>query len=241
MARTAPSGASDERTTAVWLVEVVFWDGSSEVVLRMTTANEDITVDADGDSTPETYTGAGDFLEWDSVTEDSDRRAQGVRFKLSGVDTTVMSTHLNNDFRGRRLRLWRAKLDPSTGQVDETYLYHRGVQLADYEIAEHVPEEGPATAVISTRSVSSLSEIQTTNAVRTNERSHNAMLARAGVTTGDTFFQHTPNLPGRIFWGTEAPDPALTGENDGGSAGTGGPTGGHQPELPNNPGWPSIP
>lgn len=239
MTRTVSGGeATESGVEGVWLLEVVFWDGSSEVVLRFTTADDHLTVDADGDSTAETYTGAGDFLDWSSVRETGESRAQGTRVTMSGIDTTVMSPLLNNDFRGRRLRLWRARVED--GAVTDTRLVHRGVQLEDYEIEEKRPEDGTPTVTISTRSVSRLAAMQTTNEVRTNERSHNAMLARAGVTTGDTFFQHVPALPSRIFWGTEAPDPALTGENDGGSAGTGHPTGGNEPELPRNPRWPGT-
>lgn len=225
MTRTLSGGETSESgVEAVWLLEVVFWDGTSEVILRLTTAGDDVTVDADGDGTPETYTGAGDFIEWGAVGESGDSRAQGTRVKMSGVDTAVLSPLFNNQFRGRRLRLWRARIE--AGDVTDTRLAHRGVQLEDYEIKENRPEDGSSpTATISTRSVSRMAAMQSANAVRATVASHNAMLARAGESTGDTFFKYLPNL-GRFFWGSEAPASATDGSNDGSSAGSGAGAGG---------------
>lgn len=235
MTRTVSGGEGQESgVEAVWLLEVVFWDGTDEVILRMTTAPDDHTVDADGDGSPETYDGAGDFLDWGGVKETGENRAQGVRFTLSGVDTTVMSTLMGNQFRGRRLRLWRARVED--GDVTDTRLVHRGVQLEDYQFKETRPEDGSApTATISVRSVSRLAAMQSTNAVRATVASHNAMLARAGETTGDSFFRYLPNL-GRFFWGSEAPASATDGSSGGSSTGSGG-----QGPTPGDPFAPAPP
>jgi hypothetical protein len=227
MTRTAPSGTSKSPVTVCYLMELVFLDGAAEVIVRLTTAAEPVTTDADGDGSAETYDAAGQLLEWGGESETSDRRGQGTRIQLGGVDQSIIADLMAYEFRGQRVRIWRAEGDPSTGTWS-TWLVHRGLQLDDYEIREDVPDDpnNPTTAVIETRSVSRMAALQATNAVKTNERSHNAMLSRAGVATGDTGMFYTKQLPGRVFWGSEAPDPALSGENAGGSAGTSGGSGG---------------
>lgn len=237
MTRTLSGGESEESgVEAVWLLEAVFWDGSSEQILRFATAGDDVEVDADGDGSPETYEGAGDLKGFGPVaSETQDRRAQGTRIELSGVDTVVMSTLLENDFRGRRMRVWRARIED--GAVSDTRLVHRGVQLEDYEIREERPDspdedDQAPTITITTRSVSRVAAMQGRNAVQATVASHNAMLARAGESTGDSFFRYLPNL-GRFFWGSEATASATDGSNDGSSAG-----GGRDPQ--GDPGGPIL-
>lgn len=232
MTRTLSGGETSESgVEVVWLMESVFWDGTSEVILRFTTAADDLTVDADGDGTAETYTGGvGDFLSWGGATETQDQRAQGTEVKFSGVSTDVMSTLLNNDFRGRRMRIWRGQV--SGGDVVDTRLAWRGKQLEDYTIEEQRPddEEKPITVEITTRVVSPVAALQSTNAVYTTTQSHDAMLARAGLSVGDTAYRYLPGLD-RFFWGSEAPASATDGTNDGSTAGSGG-SSGEQPTGP---------
>lgn len=221
MTRTLSGGQTErEGVEGVWLLEVVFWDGSSEVIHRLCTAADDLSADPDGTGAV-TFTGAGDFLSWGGASETQETRAQGTRVKLSGVDTTIMSALLGNQFRGRRMRIWRARVED--GAVTDTHLVHRGVQLEAYKVEEKRPEsEGQApTAEITTRSVSRLTTLQRRNAVRTNVASHNAMLARAGESTGDSAFRYLPELE-RFFWGSEVPAAATDGTNSDSTAGSSG-------------------
>lgn len=225
----APSGTDRDTETVVYLFEVVFHDGTSEVFVRLTTASQPVTVDADGDGSAETYDAAGKMLEWGGEKETEDERGQGTPLRMNGVDRSIISTLLQNDFRGRRVRVWRARWNTSTSSWD-TDLVHRGLQLDDYEIREDVPEQEnqPITARVETRSTSRMAALQATNAVEANRRSHEAMLSRAGVSGDDTGLFYTKQLPGRIFWGSEQPDEATSGRNAGASAGTmgGGGSGG---------------
>lgn len=235
MPRTPPSGHDESGVKVVYLAEVVFWDGSSEVVVRVASAKQDVVIDADGDGSDETYDGVGDFLSWGPHVENTDRRGQGVALELSGVDPSIIATLLQNDFRGRRVRIWRVRGDPDTGTWTESWLVHRGLQLEDYRISEQVPDDDdePITAKIRTRSVARTVGLQGTNAVKANQRSHHAMLERKGVANpSDTGLLYVPQLPGRVFWGSEAPDPALTGGGSGGSAGTRGGGGGGEGSRP---------
>ena len=226
MTRTAPQATGQAPgKTIVYLFEIVFHDGSSEQIVRVCSASRPVTHDADGDGSAETYDAAGKLLKWSGERETEEARGQGVRIRLAGVDRSIMSTLLQNDFRGRRVRVWRAVLDQASGSVDEAYLVHRGLQLEDYEIREQVPEDSQdsVTAEIETRSVSRVSALQRSNAVRMNRRSHEAMLARAGVSGDDTGLFYVKQIAGkRIFWGSEQPDGATSGPEAGGSSGGGG-------------------
>lgn len=229
MTRTPPSGHDESGVTVVYLLEAVFWDGSSEVFVRLASGKDAITHDANGDGADETYDAAGDFLSWGPQIESTDKRGQGTQVEFSGVDLSIMATLMQNDFRGRRLSIWRARLNRSTGAVDDVFLLHRGKQLEDYVIEEEVPEgeDEEVTAKIRTRSVSPMVALQGTNAVKANQRSHHAMLVRGGISNPtDTGLLYVPQLPGRVFWGSEAPDSALDGSGGGGSAGTKGGGGG---------------
>lgn len=226
------SHAEADRTGSCHLLEVTFWDGSAEKYVRVTDAgwDLDVTHDFDGDGSDETLTfvAGGDLVELGSVDERADS-SSGVRIGMSGLDSSIISTLLQNHFRGQFVRLWKAKLDAATGDPTDVVLLHRGMQMSDYQWREMADSENPEDSgdgVLSTKSASRLEALQATNAVRTQEPSHNAALDRAGLSTGNTHYQMVPKLPGRIFWGTDEPDPATTGENDGGSAGTGGGGGG---------------
>lgn len=240
MTRTPPSGTGAASTTVAYLFEVVFYDSAAdaEEIVRVTNFNHPIDVDADGDGTVETYEAAGDLLRWGGESETSDERGQGTALEFSGVDRAILDKLMTRDFRGRRVRVWRAEGDRSTGAWS-TWLVHRGLQLDDYKIRERVPEEdqGEVTAKISTRSTSRMFALQATNAVRANVRSHHAMLVRAGVSSpSDTGQQYVKQLPGRHFWGSEEPDRAADGSGDGATAGTGGDTPGGRPGGGDDPG-----
>lgn len=233
MTRDLSSSQKTEATStsaaAVHLLELVYFDDgtSSESEVHFTTASQDITATIDGGDI--TFSGVGGFLEWSGVSEDTDDSAQGVDLKLDGVDQTVISAILNNQFRGRPVRIWRAWLEPSGGNiVDSPLLIFRGKQLGSYDVTENWGDDGSeGTVTIETRVMSRMAELQQTTPVKTNLDSHDRMLARAGLSTGDTFFQNIPAINGkRIFWGTEGPDDAMDsggGHDPGGTDGPGGP------------------
>lgn len=241
--------AEADRAESVHLLEVVFLDTSTdpntEDPLRLTDAAEDLQVthDFDGDGVDETHTfiAAGDLLELGGAEERADP-GQGLRLKMTGLDNAVITKFTSREFRGQQLWLWKAKLDPATGDASDVVLLHRGMQLSDYVFKERAGEDDqPGTATIETKSASRLKALQRRNAVQTNIVSHDAMLDRLGLSTGNTYFQNVPRLPGRVFWGSEEPDRATDGSNSGGSAGTGGGGGGGAPPTGGGGGGPRSP
>ena len=75
----------------------------------------------------QTWEGIGGTLTFDAVQEANEEKGRGVQFQLAGVDQTIVATLLNNNYRGRVVRVYRAYLDPVSGQViDPT---DRGIQI----------------------------------------------------------------------------------------------------------------
>lgn len=230
---TQTTGATSEKSDAIFLIELTYWDGAAEQVVRLTTAGDDINADPDGTGAV-TFDAAAGLLRWSQVEEGSDRRAQGVTVEMSGVDQTIISTINNNSFRGRQARIWKADLSSDQANVSDTLLLFRGKQLGDYEVEEDVSDDdSPNTATVRTRVMSRLAEFQQKRAVRTNTENHDEMLARAGLSTGDTLFMNVPGLAGkRIFWGTEQPDEGTKTFGPGGQGPGNGGEPGDGPERP---------
>jgi len=208
---TQLQAAQSQQTDVVHLIALTYYDDGTqnESVTRLTTAPVDI--DADVGNGVVTFSGAGGFLSWGSITESEDRSAQGMTLKLSGVDQSIVSIILNNQFRGRSVKLWRQYFDGDTGQaVGNPIKLFDGRQMGDYEVEENWGDTGSlGTVTITTRVKSILADLQQLNAVRTNPRSYNNALARVGLTTDNTFFNKVKSFAGkRIFWGTDAPDEA---------------------------------
>jgi len=147
-----------------------------------------------------TWQGVGGHLVFGAIDETPDTDGQGVDLALSGVDQSIIGLLLTNNVRGRPIRIWLAHLDDGD-VIDTPEMIFRGHQLADYSIRERRAREGGGVEV-KTRVESRLAVLRYATPVHTNPVSHNDMLKRAGLPTGDTFFQHAPNLAGRsIRWG----------------------------------------
>lgn len=190
MTRTLTAGMQTEvaaqRSTIVYLIQLESSGGTT----RLTTAPVDIAWDA------QTWEGIGGLLAFGGVEEGPEASASGVELSLSGVDQTIISVLLNNNVRGREVRIWLAHLlDTGLIQPDPLEIF-RGFQNAEYNISETRDPEQPGTIIVRTRVQSRLSVLGSPTAVRTNEVSHNDMLERAGLTTGDTFFRNVSTLAG---------------------------------------------
>lgn len=199
MARTLTAGMLAAIAAARGTIVYLFQIETSSGTLRLCTAPMDI--DWDGES----WQGIGGAMQFGVAQESADPAAQGVELTLSGVEQSIIASVLNTQVRGRPVQIWMAHLDDNL-QVAGTLEIFRGYQLADYRITERRPETGPGTCDVRTRVQSRVSVLGHPNPVRTNVTSHNAMLARVGLTTGDTFFQNVPAVAGHeVYWGRAAP------------------------------------
>lgn len=184
----AESGYAD-----VWLLVLISSGGTT----RITTAPQTVTWDGN------TYTAVGGAIEFEPPAETSDPSAQALRMTLSGVSQTIISDLLNNDMRGRSCTLYFGQIDPATGAVvvDPIEVF-TGLLNERWEIKETRDNSGRGTVTVSTSAVSQLARYLVSRACRTNVASHNDMLARASLATGDTFFSRVPTLVGKtVLWG----------------------------------------
>lgn len=204
---TLISEVEAENAEQVILLELTFFDGASTSETRLTTASTDI--DATVDSVLRTFTGAGGLVTWGGQSEGSDRKA-GVEVRLSGVDSSIISTLLSNFFKGQPAQMWIAWLNPSTGQIiDSPYKVFRGFQLEEYRLTEDWGEGEEAGQASIRTTLASRRRLTERVRILPTVVSHNRMLERAGLSTGDTFWDVLPSIVGKeIFWGRPNPDPA---------------------------------
>lgn len=167
-------------------------------------------------------TGATD-LTWDSHTweavggaltiggiQEAGTDVQGVDVELSGVDQTVLSALMTNGYRGQFVSVYLAALDAATGDVLDALEVFRGYQLQPYTVTETRDRTGGGVTIKTTWQPM---------AAWTQVRGIQANLASHGhAFPGDTFFQNTPGLAGRlIYWGTDRPAiPAMPPAGHGG-------------------------
>lgn len=146
-----------------------------------------------------TWDAVGGLLQFGGVEETTDAKAQGVDIKLSGVDQTVAALLLTNQYRGRAVKIYRAHLNKTSGQVvGEPLLLFQGLQLSPYNIEEQ-RDFGGGTVQISTR-FSGYFGVSRVRGIQTNLVSHQHHF------NGDTFFQYTAQLTNaKVYWGTATP------------------------------------
>jgi len=198
MSRTLATGmaaavAADQGYADVWLLALTSSGGTTYI----TTAPQDITWDGN------TYTAVGGAIEFEPPTETSDPSAQALRITLSGVTQTIISDLLNNNMRGYSCTLYFGQIDIAAGtMVADALEIFTGLLNDRWTIEEVRDETGAGSVTITTSAVSQLARYLVSRQCRTNVASHNDMLQRGGLTTGDTFFSKVPTLIGKqVFWG----------------------------------------
>ncbi len=147
-----------------------------------------------------TFEAIGGNLQIGSTEESADSGNQGVEVQLSGVDQTIIGALLNNSFRGRTVKIWRAILDPITGMAvpELTLQLIEGLQLDPYEVSED-RARGGGTVVVKTR-VRGRMGVDRLRGIWANVTSHQHIFP------GDTFFQNAAALSNTpIYWGVAKP------------------------------------
>jgi hypothetical protein len=234
MARNLTSGMNTavaaEQAVVVRLIQLEHGGGT----VRWATSAQDI------DWGGFTWIAIGGALELGGVLESPDLRGAGMAVGLAGVDGSLVSVVMTNDFRGREVFVYRAHISSAGQVVADPHLEFRGFQNGRYEISDdaRAEEGGGGTVTVKSRWVSRLARLQAALAVRTNLTSHRDLLRRAGlsgVALDDDIFKFLPGLAARVStirWGAAAPAPFGGG---GGSSGGGPHTGreGGDDRVPN--------
>lgn len=189
------------------MVHLLEFDFSSGIV-RLNTGAQDVSWNG------QTWEAVGGLLEMGGVEETNDARGQGVDVRLSGVEQSILAVLLNNNYRGRPVKIYRGHLNNVTGQfIGDPLLLFQGLQLNPYTVEEE-RDRGSGTVRISTR-ISGYFGVERVRGIQTNMMSHQHHFA------GDTFFQHTTSLANtKIYWGTTSPSSVsrggrLSGGDDG--------------------------
>lgn len=82
-----------------------------------------------------TWTAIGDLGAADVIRESSDRRQNGVRLTLSGINSAFLSDALDEDYQGRSAKLWAVFLDENHAIIADPILAFSGLmdtmELAD--------------------------------------------------------------------------------------------------------------
>lgn len=132
MARDLTAGMVTEVTAAaltpIYLMQLTLPSGS----LRFWNGIGDIVYDSN------TYTGSANLITFSEVTETQSIEAQGVKFTLNGISSSIISTVLdsNNELQRGTVDLWMAALDSDGNIITDPFkLFSGNVDTADIEEA----------------------------------------------------------------------------------------------------------
>lgn len=73
-----------------------------------------------------TYTGLGDLVGVSPITETNETRANGMRFSLNGIPSTLITRILAEGYRGRAAKLWLALFNSSGAIIADPMLVFSG-------------------------------------------------------------------------------------------------------------------
>ena len=129
MARSLTSGMNTavaaETSTIVHFISITSSASDPNDVIELTTAPVDMSWDS------KTWTGIGGALSFETITESPDRKAQGVKLTLGGVDQSIFALLMSYHMRGRVGVIYLAHL--SDGDVVATpYEIFRGYLNDDF-------------------------------------------------------------------------------------------------------------
>lgn len=105
-----------ETVRPVWFVELEYDSGTS----RAHTALGTLTFGGND------YLGVGSFAGIESIYEDSELQATGVRLSLSGVDPAIVATALGENYQGRGAKIYLGFLDADHQLVADPQVMYVG-------------------------------------------------------------------------------------------------------------------
>ena len=183
------------------LISLAFSGGT----IFLTTAPHNVVFSGD------TYTAVGGHLGFDSVNESGDLTGQGVRLTLDGVDQTIVSPLLAQNYIGRTAKVYQAHMDSAGALVVDPALLFEGLLNSRFRVTESRDPDAGGTVVVTTTIVSPLVSFRQRRGIRATLASHQHHFP------GDTFFKHISTISARKFpWGE--PD-FFPDDRDGGGGG----------------------
>jgi len=159
--------------------------------LRLWTGIGDRTINSN------TYTGTGNLLEIQGLEETGDLTAVGTNLTLSGLDSSIVTYALTNDYQGRLCRIYWGVLGVSA--VVEVF--------SGFMDKMTILDDG-GTSSISMSVESRLITLERPNVRRYTDQSHQSTIATEGYSSSDdTFFKWVARLADKqIPWGRSTVD-----------------------------------
>jgi hypothetical protein len=211
MTRTVPSATTDDTGTSVYLLRLSYWDGAVQQEVRLTDATVNISANVGGG--PETWQGTGLLMNVAAVTEGSDLNIGGVQLTFDGVNQSIISIIMSNQFRNQPVEVYKAWFNPTTGVIVGSPLkLFVGYQNEPYSIGE-TSTDNPDAVSVTTKIISRVTKTTAENVVLSNVDSHYGYIQRSPLTdTAAEFFYFTPSIVGiDVHWGGKTLHPNAGG------------------------------
>lgn len=188
MSRTVPaallSALSGDEIEVFYAVDLAFDSGN----MRLWTGYGDKTINS------QTYTSTGNLLTIDGLEEASDLSARGTTLTLSGLDSTIVTYALTEEYQGRLVTIYWG-VGSETVEVFSGYMDKMTIQDAG------------DNATISLSVESRLITLERANVRRYTSESHAGVRTAKGLTGADTFFDWVTKLQDKqIVWGRAVKD-----------------------------------
>lgn len=149
-----------------------------------------------GDKTinSETYIGSGNLLSIDGLEEASDLSASGTNIVLNGIDSTILTYALTEEYQGREVNIYWG-----VGGVSEV------VEVFSGYMDQMIITDKGDTSTIKLSVESKLIILERPNIRRYTEGSHSSVIATEGYSnSNDSFFRWVAKLQDvQVPWGRE--------------------------------------
>jgi hypothetical protein len=153
--------------------------------IRIWSGIDDITINS------ETYTGAGSLLNISNVEESLELKSSGLAVALSGMDSTVVSYALTENYQNRPITLYLGYVMGGTNEVAGTLTLFKG------RMTSLVINDTPQGSTVSIDAESRLVDLNRPSNFRYTKESQNFLH------DGDTGFNRVASLQDKqITWGT---------------------------------------
>lgn len=185
MTRTIPTALLNALSNAeiepFYAVDLAF----NTANMRMWTGFGDKTINS------QTYTGTGNLLSINGLEEASDLSAKGTTLTLNGLDSTIISRALTEEYQGRLVTIYWG-----VGGVSDVVEVFSG-----YMDKMTIQDDGE-TATIQLTVESRLITLERPNIRRYTSESHSSVRTAKSLSGSDTFFDYVTQLQDKqIVWG----------------------------------------
>ena len=154
--------------------------------IRVWTGNDDLTIDS------ETYLGAGSLLTISEVTEGREVKSEGISIALSGMDKTVLSYALTENYQNRPMTLFLGFLMGGSNEVAGTITLFKG------RMVNLTVNDSPQGSIINVDAENRLVDLERPSNLRYTAESQEFLFS------GDTGFNRMQQLIDKqVTWGQE--------------------------------------